>query len=242
MLLSSFSLPHCVFAQEWSAADSYFDPEVMEQSRNSLMHHHGGQVNYLLIAERLEIANSEDNHDSLSELQGWVGTDYNRFWFKSDIEYSIDESSLEELEIQTLYSKPVSAFFDLQAGMRHNTNPGKGQTFGVLGVQGLSQYFFELDLAYFLSEKGRSSFRGEFEYDLLLTQRLILQPRGEVNFAVGDDVARGVDSGLTEADAGIRLRYEVTREFAPYIGSEVKWSDGASRDEFRLLCGVRVWF
>jgi copper resistance protein B len=235
-------VPHNVRAQKWDAADSYFDPHAMEHARHDLMHHHGGQLNYLLIAERLEFASGEEGEGVLSEVQGWVGTDYNRFWIKSDTNYSLSESSFEHLEVQALYSKALSAFFDLQAGVRHGTKPGEDQTFGVVGFQGLAQYFFEIDVAYFLSDEGKSSFRGEFEYDLLLTQRLILQPRAEVNFAVQDDNDRGVESGLAQADVGIRLRYEIVREIAPYVGAEMKWNESKRENEFQLLAGIRLWY
>lgn len=242
--------PSVVYAEEY-AAEEYFNPKIMEKARQQLWAGSGGQINYLLIAERLEYQTGEGNGSLTSETQGWVGTDYDRLWLKGESDYLLSENQFEELEIQALYSKALSAFFDLQAGVRQDLKPHPNETFGVLGIQGLAPYWFETDLAYFLSEDGHSSFRVELEHDLLLTQRLILQPRAELNFSVQDDQERGVGSGLSNTELELRLRYEIKREFAPYIGVSWLQSAGNSADFARManeeinivsfVAGIRVW-
>jgi copper resistance protein B len=242
--------PFVVYAQEY-AADAFFDPMVMEKARQKLWANNGGQINYLLIAERLEYQTGEGDGALTSEMQGWVGTDYDRLWVKGESDYLLSEDQFEELELQALYSKPLSAFFDLQVGVRQDFKPRPNETLGVLGIQGLAPYWFEIDLAYFLGEDGHSSFRMELEHDLLLTQRLILQPRAELNFAVQNNQERGVGSGLSNTELELRLRYEIKREFAPYIGVSWAQSTGNSADFARManeeinivsfVAGIRVW-
>lgn len=252
LFLCLLVIPFHLSAQEWNAADTVFGVNEMKRVRQELFQSHGNQINYLAIAERLEFLSGEGDEAALAEIQGWIGTDADRFWIKSDTEYSFTENSFEEFELQSLYSKPISPFFDLQAGVRFDTYPGPDQVFGVVALQGLAQYWFEVDLSYFLSEHGKSSFRGEFEYDLLLTQQLILQPRAELNFAIEDDPERGVGSGLSTTEFGIRLRYEIEREISPYIG--ISWIQEAGNsadfsriqgDEINIVAfvgGIRLWF
>ena len=136
--------------------------------------------------------------------------------------------------------------------MRHDFQQGAERTFGVIGVQGLAPYWFELDTAIFISGDGDISARIEAEYDLLITQRLILQPRTELNFAVQSVADAGVGSGLSTAELGLRLRYEFSRQFAPYAGVNWVRSVGETADSARagsedvgavsVVAGVRLWF
>ncbi len=156
------------------------------------------------------------------------------------------------MELQFLYSKAIAKYWDLQFGVRHDFEPSPSQSWAVIGVQGLAPYFFETDVAFFVGESGRTALRFESEYELLLTQRLILTPDIEVNVYGQDDAEVGIGSGLSDVEVGFRVRYEIRREFAPYIG--VNWSKlfgntkdfariaGESTSEAQLVIGLRMWF
>ena len=148
-------------------------------------------------------------------------------------------------------SHAIGPWWDLQTGVRHDFT-GPDRTYAVIGVQGLAPYLFEVDAAAFLSHKGDVTARIEAELDQRITQRLILQPRAEVNLAAQDVPELGIGSGLDKAEIGLRLRYEISREFAPYIGVEQEWKAGRSADYARaagedasvtnFVVGVRFWF
>ena len=234
------------------AADAYYDPQAMAQARAALKQMHGSQINALMFGERLEYQSREGDPAVAWEGQGWIGGDLRKLWIKTEGDYDLDRGRFEEAEAQGLFSRAISPFWELQAGVRHDLRPGPSRTYGVLGVQGLAPYWFELDGALFLSERGDLSLRIEAEYELRLTQRLLLQPRLEMNAAFSGDRAIGIGSGLSSAAAGLRLRYEFAREFAPYLG--VRWanqfgdtrslSEAAGEDARRLswVAGLRFWF
>lgn len=234
------------------AADEYFDPAEMAKVRAALSKSHGEQIHTFVTAERLEYQSNDGDSLTVWEGQGWIGGDEQKFWFKTEGEYENDDSGFEEVELQALYSRAISPFWDLQMGLRHDFKPKPTRTYGVIGAQGLAPYWFELDGQLFLSEKGDLSLRLEAEYDFRLTQRLMLQPRIEVNAAFSEDEDIEQGSGLSTADVGLRLRYEIIRQFAPYIG--VSWSrafgdtadfvreEGGSRSQTSWVAGVRLWF
>lgn len=236
----------------WSAADEYWAPDAMAAARKHIQHKHGAAKTYFVQAERLEYRSNEGSPVFLWDGQGWYGGDKNKLWIKTEGEYSFGGGALEEAEAQALWSHAISPYFDVQAGVRHDFAPGDDRTFGVIGVQGLAPYWFEIDAAAFISDDGDVSARIEIEYELLLTQRLIFQPRTELNFAIGDVPQYGVGSGLSSAELGARLRYEIRREFAPYIG--VSWeravgetsdfvrTDGGDPSSVSFVAGLRLWF
>jgi copper resistance protein B len=201
--------------------------------------------------ERLE-ARVKDGKETLNwEAQGWIGEDYNKLWIKTEGEQQAG-GKLEKAEVQVLYSRLVSDFFDVQAGVRHDFDPHPSRTFGVIGVQGLAPHFFEANAAAFVSDHGEVSARFEAEYDLLLTQRLVLQPSAEINVAAQSVRERGVGAGVNDVELGLRLRYEIRREFAPYVG--LSWerklgrTDDLARDAgedvetLSFVVGLRMWF
>lgn len=201
--------------------------------------------------ERLEYR-LRDGKDSLHwDAQGWVGEDYNKLWLKTEGEKVLG-GPLDEAEVQVLYSRMIAPFWDLQAGGRFDVRPLPQRGYGVLGIQGLAPYFFEVDAAGFLSHKGDLSARLKGEYELLLTQKLVLQPSVELNLAVQEVEALGIGSGLNDVELGLRLRYEIVREFAPYIG--VSWNrkvgktadfaraEGEDIDTLSFVGGIRFWF
>lgn len=185
------------------------------------------------------------------DFEAWSGTDEHRFVLKSEGEGAWDDGA-EEAEVQALYSRPIGIYTDLQVGLRHDFEPGPQRTYATVGFESLFPSWFEAEGALFLSDKGELLARLEGSYDFRLTQRLVVQPRAELNFAAEDIPSRGVGSGLSDAEVGVRLRYEIKREFAPYVG--VVWSrkvgdsagfaraHGEDVDDTRVVLGLRSWF
>ena len=159
---------------------------------------------------------------------------------------------LDDLELFGLYSRAVSPYWNLQAGVRYDVKPDPSRTYAVIGVEGLAPYWFEITAAAFLSNKGEVRGRIEGYYDQRITQKLILQPRFEANLSAQSIPELGVGAGLTNLELGARLRYEIKREFAPYIG--VSWtnkfggtadmarSEGERTEDFAVVAGLRFWF
>ncbi|OMH31784.1 copper resistance protein B [Motiliproteus sp. MSK22-1] len=200
--------------------------------------------------DELEIRDAEDNEPFAWDVQGWLGYDLDKFYFKTEGERADGET--ESSELQLLYSKAVAPFWDMQIGLRQDFSPGDSQSWVVFGVQGLAPYFFEVDTALFIGESGQTGLRLSAEYELLLTQKLILSPSLEVNLYGKNDQERGIGSGLSDLEAGLRLRYEIKREFAPYIGlnwekkygdtADFASEDGESSDDLQVVLGVKAWF
>lgn len=224
----------------------------MDKAREHVHDYHGGQTLYYFEGERFEYQSNEGEPLFLWDAQGWYGGDINKFWFKTEGEYDFEAAEFEQAELQALWSRAIGGFWDLQAGVRHDFARGRDRTFGVVGLQGLAPYLFEIDAALFISDDADISARIETEYELLLTQRLILQPRGELNFEFQDVPEFDLGAGLSTAEIGARLRYEIIREFAPYIG--VSWeravgqtaafarNAGTDPGGVSFVAGLRVWF
>jgi copper resistance protein B len=214
------------------------------------------EVFWFLLFDQLEYRGNEGPDTLNWDVQGWIGGDYNRIWVKTEGEHQTSGDSAGEAEVQVLYSRLISPFWDFQAGVRYErlygTGPDPSRGFAVAGIQGLAPYWFELDFALFLSDDGDVSARLTAEYDLLLTQRLILQPRLEVDVAAQDVPEFGLGKGFNDIELGLRLRYEIRREFAPYIGiswtrqlgdtADITRSEGGDVDNFAVLAGLRLWF
>ena len=213
------------------------------------------KFNYVLI-DRLEFS-SGDAPDALTlDAEGWYGGDRNKFWWKAEGSKQLSGPSSGEAEVQALYSRLVAPFWDLQAGVRYDRTWGSGpdhdRSFLVLGFEGLAPYWFELEPAVFVSEDGDVSAQLTATYDVLLTQRLILQPRLDLNAAAQDVPEFGVGSGLNNVELGLRLRYEIRREFAPYIGlnwirqigdtADLARASGDPVDDLRFVLGLRLWW
>lgn len=198
--------------------------------------------------DRLEY--HEDLDNTLWDVQAGYGGDYHAFRLKTEGDF--DGGSAEYSEFQLLYSRAWTAYFDLQFGVRLADYAHSDVVDAVAGIQGMAPYRVEIDAAVFLSEDGDLSIRGEFERDFLLNQQLVLQPRAEVKVALQDVPEIGVGSGISELSIGMRLRYEISRKFAPYIGAEWARSFGDTADFMRALgkdrsdttaiAGVRFWF
>jgi len=199
--------------------------------------------------ELLEIHNADGSNPITWEAEAWVGKDINKLWFKTEGEYVDDE--IEELELQALYSRAITPYWDFQVGLRKDFEP-ESREWGVLGFKGLAPYYLETDVALFLGESGRSALRVQGEYELMLSQKTALSPEIEVNLHGKDDEAVGIGSGLSDISLGLRLRHEFKREFAPYIG--VEWSkkfgntadfardEGEDVSDTQLVLGIKAWF
>lgn len=199
---------------------------------------------------RLEASDGDHGTGLSWEGSGWIGTDWNRLWMRSEGEREGGRTEAADLEL--LYGRPVARWWDAVVGLRHDFRPGPSQTWLAVGVMGLAPQWFEVEATAYLGESGQVAARAEVEYELLLTNRLILQPLLEVELHSEDDAERGIGSGLSTAEAGLRLRYEVTRQFAPYIGvawerayggtADLRRAEGEDIDDTRLVAGVRFWF
>ncbi len=202
-----------------------------------------------IMFEQIENDLKEDDTSSW-DAQAWIGYDFHKMWFKTEGEYQ--DSDNREFELQALYSRAIAPYWDIQLGIRENHSSSKSRQWGVIGFQGLAPYYFDIDASLFIGNGGRAGIRLSAEYEMLLTQRLILTPEFEVNFHSDNDVDMGVGSGLSELGAGLRLRYEIIREFAPYIG--VDWTkkygntadyareEGEEVSESRFVVGFSAWF
>lgn len=235
-----------------NAADAYYDPAEMAKAREALKAEHGNQINALILGERLEYQPNEGDPMAVWEAQAWVGGDIQKLWFKTEGEYNTEEGQFDEAELQALYSRAVSPFWDLQIGIRHHFRPDPTLTYAVVGAHGLAPYWFELDGQVFFSDEGDVSARLEAEYEFRLTQKLKLQPRIELNGAFSDNESISMGSGLSTAEAGLRLRYDISRGFSPYVG--VSWSqtfgkteefvraNGEDSNRTAWVAGIRFWF
>jgi copper resistance protein B len=233
------------------AADTLFDPAEMAAAREQLRVENGDVRTTAVIIDQLEASFGDGEEGYALDAQGWTGGDINRFWWKSEVEGDFD-GEVEEAEVQALYSRAFRPFFDFQTGLRQTYRPEGDRTDLVVGIQGLAPYWFEVDAAAFLSNKGELTARAEAEYDQRITNRWIVQPRAEVVLSAEDIPELRIGSGLSTLQIGARLRYEFRKEFAPYVG--VEWTksfgntadfleaDGRSSEDTRLVVGIRAWF
>jgi len=210
------------------------------------------EPNFLFVqADQFEYR-AQDGDDILKwDAQGWFGGDYEKLWLKTEGEKRISGKT-EHAEAQLLYSRLMTDFFDIQAGVRYDVEPHPRRGYAVLGIQGMAPYYIETDAALFLSNKGDLSARFKAEYELLLTQRLILQPAFEINMAAQEVSELGIGPGVNEIELGLRLRYEIRREFAPYIGlnwqrmlgqtADFAKADSEDTETPSLIAGIRFWF
>ena len=171
----------------------------------------------------------------------WFGTDEHRLWVRSEGER--EDGRLASADLELMYARPLSRWWDIGVGVRHDFKPGESRDFLAVGVQGTAPYKIELQATAYVGAD-QAALRLEAAYDTLLTNRWILESRVETNLHAKDDAARGIDAGAADAALGFRLRYEITRRFAPYLGVEHAWSFGSSEEEndTRLVAGIRVWF
>lgn len=206
--------------------------------------------NFLFVrADAFEWRSANDRDAFAWDMQGWYGGDYTKLWAKSEGE--ANDGELESRN-EVLVDRVVARWWSVQAGIRHDVNEGPSRTWLVLGVEGLAPYWFEVEATIYVGAQGRSALRVATEYDLLITQRLVLQPELELSVYGKDDKENQIGHGLADAEASLRLRYEFRREFAPYVGvtwqtrfgetAELARQQGHDRAELKWLAGARWWF
>jgi copper resistance protein B len=204
-----------------------------------------------LIFNQLEGRFNGSNPEFRWDGQGWVGTDYDKLWIKSEGTLQ-SNGALGDGQQQLLYDRAITTYFDVQGGLRSDIDSRPTRNWAAFGLQGLAPYFFDLEMTGFASGEGHLAGKLEASYDLLITQRLILQPQIELNVCSKADPARLVGAGFSDIDTGIRLRYEFDRKLAPYLGvvyegkfgqtASLARQAGESTGDVRFVVGVRVWF
>lgn len=211
---------------------------------------HGTSVHSFALLDRIETWDADEGDALHWEGSGWIGTDLDRVWVRSEGEAF--DGSVEEASVEVLYGRAIAPWWDAVVGLRHDFGDDPSQTFAAVGVIGLAPYMFEVEATAYVGESGQTGLGLEAEYETLITNRLILQSGLEAEVWGKDDPRRGIASGLGKVEAGLRLRYEFTRKFAPYIGvvherlyggtADLRRAQGGDIDDTRVVIGLRTWF
>ena len=232
-------------------ATRIFPAAQIERAHGEMMNESGAQTFGFVMFNLAEYQPRRGQDGFRWDGEGWYGGDINRFTIKTEGEGRLGEG-VEEAEVQALYSRAIDPYFNAQVGIRQDLGRGARRTYATVGFEGLAPYWFEVEGALFLSDKGDVLGRLGGYYDQRLTQRLVLQPRVELNFAAQDVPSSRIGAGLSTAELGLRLRYEIKRQFAPYVG--VSWArkvgqtgryalaDGEDATSAGLVAGIRFWF
>jgi copper resistance protein B len=210
---------------------------------------HDKALHYFVLFDQLEWQGAGEGGLNI-ENRTWIGGDINRLWLRAEGES--ENRRVENAFVHALWGRSVSRWWDVVAGVRQDFRPGDPRTWAAFGVQGLAPQWFEIEATGYIGAGGRTHVRFEAEYELLLTNRLVLQPLVEVEIYGKSDPERGIGAGLSTLESGLRLRYEFRRELAPYVG--LTWSRKffgtadfarAEREDVggaRLAFGLRAWF
>ncbi len=213
-------------------------------------HMHGEGATGMLLLDQLEAVHGRSGNAQAWEVQAWYGRDEDKLWLRSEGE--VGKGKVEEGDVEALWNRAIAAHWGSQLGVRHDFGAGPARDWVALGVQGLAPYWFELEATGYVGSSGRTAARFRADYEVPFTQRLILQPELEFNLYGKDDPARGIGSGLSDVQFGLRLRYEVRRQFAPYAG--INWvrrvgtsadyarADGQPVFDQQFVAGFRIWF
>ncbi|MEJ2589971.1 MAG: copper resistance protein B [Candidatus Thiodiazotropha sp.] len=203
-----------------------------------------------LMIDKLEMRITDGPNPLVLEADAWAGYDLDKLWLKADLERV--DGDTEEAELQLLYSRAVAPFWDFQTGWRRNLKPQPHRDYLAFGFKGLAPYLFDVDAGLFIGKAGQFSARLDAEYEYLFTQKWVLAPELSVNLYSKDDAEIGIGAGLSDMALGLRLRYEIRREFAPYVG--VNWSrqfgqtadytraEGGDPSDTQIVAGIRAWF
>lgn len=233
------------------AADRIFDPKIMAAARAASHAEHGAGVYSMarISLAEYQVLSATDSYRW--EADAWYGGDIHRLVLKTEGEGEV-RGPVEDAELQALYSRATGPYFNFQAGIRADFAPTPSRVYATIGMEGLAPYYIETLGALFLSNKGELLARLEASYDQLITRRLVIQPRAEMNLAATDIDARGIGKGVSTIEVGLRLRYEIKREFAPYIGLSYHRKIGHTADMARaagervggtaLVLGLSAWF
>lgn len=228
-------------AADRAAAFPDLHPHAME---------HAPSTNSYVLIDRLEGWRRDGASGQAWEASAWIGGDINRLWLRSEGER--DHGRTADAQVEVLYGRGVSPWWDVVAGIRHDSRPADSRSWAALGVQGLAPYKFEFAATAYAGEGGQIAATVEAEYDVLLTNRWILQPRVEARFSAREQIEYGEGRGLNSVEASLRLRYEITRRFAPYIGvshgrlfgdtADLHVAAGERTRETHFVAGLRFWF
>jgi copper resistance protein B len=210
---------------------------------------HRGGAHYLVLLDEIEWR-SAGGTGAAWDAGGWVGKDRDRLWFRTA--GVIDRDRLDHAEVQLLYGRAFSRWWDVVAGVRQDVGDEPPQTWAAVGLQGLAPYWFDVKATAYLGTSGQAHLRFETEYELLMTNRLVLRPLVQVDIHGKSDPARSTGVGLSSAEAGLRLRYELRREVAPYVGvvwtrrffGTADYAEAAGKEtrDARLVIGARLWW
>ena len=233
------------------AADQAYGAAAMAMGLHHLQQFHGGQQTGQLLVNIAEYQATRGRDGYQWVGQAWYGGDLNQLWVKSQGDGEV-KRGVSRAEVQALYSHAIGPYFNLQGGVRYDFKPNPSRTYATIGIAGLAPSFFDIEAALFLSNKGELMGRVEGTVDQRITQRLILQPRVEINAAAQSSRSIGVGSGLSDIEAGLRLRYDIRREFSPYVGVQYKRAFGTTgrylsdagerRGGWNFVTGIRTWF
>lgn len=224
------------------AADRFYDPAVMAAANAQMRAEHGGMRFSQILFNLAEIQVRDGRDGYRWDGEGWFGGDIHRLVVKTEGEGTLG-GTIGAAEVQALCARAIDPYWNLQAGLRQDVGSGARRTYAVIGIEGLAPYWFDVEGALFLSDKGEVLARAEAWVDQRLTQRAILQPRLEVNLAAQDVPEQRIAAGVSNIELGLRLRYEIAREFAPYVG--VNWErryGPAGGSGAALALGIRTWF
>ncbi|MGB3930981.1 MAG: copper resistance protein B [Sphingobium sp.] len=232
-------------------ADRAWGGEAMAASRTALREHHGGSSFSQIMLNLAEVQIRDGQNAYRWDGEAWFGGDINRLTIKSEGEGKLRRST-GRAEIQALYSRAISPYWNLQGGVRLDRRLSSSRAYASVGVEGLAPYWFDIEAALFVSDQGDILGRIQGYHDMRLTQRLVLQPRAEFNISAQNIPGQRLGSGITDAEIGLRLRYEAKREIAPYVG--VSWErkvggtariarkTGEGVGTTSLVIGMRIWF
>ncbi|NQD75151.1 copper resistance protein B [Pseudomonas sp. CM27] len=211
---------------------------------------HNRAMNWAVTVDKLEYQNFENSHALNWNATAWVGGDIDRLWLRSEGER--EQGKTHKAELQALWGHAVSPWWELVAGVRQDLKPASGQTWAGFGIQGTPLYGLELQATAYAGERQQTALRLEAAYAMLLTNRWILEPTLEANLYGRNDAGREQGAGLADSEVGLRLRYEVTRGFAPYLGvsfnrlhgnrADQAREDGEDLGQTRLVAGIRLRF
>jgi copper resistance protein B len=211
---------------------------------------HDRKVNYFVLFDQLEWQGDRQATVASWDTKGWVGGDIHRLWFRT--EGDTEDGRLGKSQTHFLYGRSFSPWWDFVAGVSQDVRPGPAQTWAAVGIQGLAPHWFEVEATAHVGTGGRFHARFEAEYELLITNRLVLQPLAEVELFGKSDFRRGVGAGLSTLETGARMRFEIRREFAPYVGFMWNSKFGGTADfartagsevrATRFVAGMRIWF
>ena len=233
-----------------------FIPKLTDEDRQaafpSLEGHpaHDRAIHSFVLFDQLEWLRNDSGDGLALDSKGWIGGDRDRLWFRG--EGGGESGRVDDAQVHLLWGRQISRWWDVVGGIRQDFRPGPAQTWAAAGVQGIAPYWFELEATGYVGAGGRTQARFDVAYELLLTNRLIAQPLAEIDVFGKSDPERGIGAGLSTTDFGVRMRYEVRREFAPYAGVTWynKWGKtadfaeaaGKSAGGARFVAGLRLWF